>query len=123
KHIHELIALAQIHNAPALEAIGGAQHALPEMPHVAVFDTWFHRTMPDEAAVYAVPRPWLEDWGIRRYGFQGLSVEWCTQRVPELLSHPVDRLGVCHLGGGSSVTAVRSGKYADTTMGVTTLEG
>jgi len=121
--IRELISLAPLHNAPALEAIEAAQRALPEIPHVAVFDTWFHRTIPDEAAVYAVPRPWLDDWGIRRYGFQGLSVEWCAQRVPELLGHSVERLVVCHLGGGSSVTAVRSGKSVDTTMGFTPLEG
>ena len=70
-----------------------------------------------------MPRSWLEDWGIRRYGFQGLSVEWCAQRVPELLGRPVERLVVCHLGGGSSVTAVRSGKSVDTTMGFTPLEG
>jgi acetate kinase len=121
--IRKLISLAPLHNAPALEAIEAAQHALPEIPHVAVFDTWFHRTIPDEAAVYAVPRSWLDDWGIRRYGFQGLSVEWCVQRVPDLLGHPVERLVVCHLGGGSSVTAVRSGKSVDTTMGFTPLEG
>jgi acetate kinase len=121
--IHELISLAPLHNAPALEAIDAAQHALPGIPHVAVFDTSFHRTIPDEAAVYAVPRSWLEEWGIRRYGFQGLSVEWCAQRVPELLGRSVDRLVVCHLGGGSSVTAVRSGKSVDTTMGFTPLEG
>jgi acetate kinase len=121
--IRELISLAPLHNAPALEVIEAAQRALPRIPHVAVFDTSFHRTIPDEAAVYAVPRSWLDDWGIRRYGFQGLSVEWCAQRVPELLGHPVDRLVVCHLGGGSSVTAVRSGKSVDTTMGFTPLEG
>jgi acetate kinase len=123
EEIRELISLAPLHNAPALETIDVAQRALPGIPHVAVFDTSFHRTIPDEAAVYAVPRSWLEDWGIRRYGFQGLSVEWCAQRVPELLGHPVDRLVVCHLGGGSSVTAVRSGKSVDTTMGFTPLEG
>jgi acetate kinase len=123
EEIRELISLAPLHNAPALDAIEVAQRALPGIPHVAVFDTWCHRTIPDEAAVYAVPRPWLEDWGIRRYGFQGLSVEWCAQRVPELLGHAVDRLVVCHLGGGSSVTAVRSGKSVDTTMGFTPLEG
>ena len=121
--IRTLISLAPLHNAPALEAIEAAQRALPRIPHIAVFDTSFHRTIPDEAAVYAVPRSWLEDWGIRRYGFQGLSVEWSAQRVPELLGHPVDRLVVCHLGGGSSVTAVRSGKSVDTTMGFTPLEG
>ncbi len=121
--ISELVALAPLHNAPALEAIDLAQLALPHVPHVAVFDTSFHRTIPAEAAEYAVPPAWREQWGIRRYGFQGLSVEWCAQRVPELLGHPVERLVVCHLGGGSSVTAVLAGRSVDTTMGFTPLEG
>ena len=121
--ISELIALAPLHNAPALEAIDVAQLTLPHVPHVAVFDTSFHRTIPAEAAEYAVPPVWREQWGIRRYGFQGLSVEWCAQRVPELLGYPVARLVVCHLGGGSSVTAVLAGRSVDTTMGFTPLEG
>lgn len=121
--IHELVALAPLHNAPALEAIDVAQQALPHLPHVAVFDTSFHRTIPAEASEYALPSAWREQWGIRRYGFQGLSVEWCARRVPELLGHPVDRLVVCHLGGGSSVTAVLAGRSVDTTMGFTPLEG
>jgi len=121
--IQDLVSLAPLHNAPALEAIDAAQQALPHVPHVAVFDTSFHRTIPAEAAEYALPPAWREQWGIRRYGFQGLSVEWCAQRVPELLGHPVDRLVVCHLGGGSSVTAVLAGRSVDTTMGFTPLEG
>jgi acetate kinase len=121
--IRDLVSLAPLHNAPALVAIEAAQSGFPRIPHVAVFDTSFHRTIPDEAAVYAVPRSWLEDWGIRRYGFHGLSVEWCAERVPELVGRPIERLVVCHLGGGSSVTAVRSGRSVDTTMGFTPLEG
>jgi acetate kinase len=121
--IRELIVLAPLHNAPALEAIGAAQEALSDVRHIAVFDTSFHRTIPAEAFEYAVPRLWREDWGIRRYGFQGLSVEWCAERVPELLARPVKRLVVCHLGGGSSVTAVVGGRSVDTTMGFTPLEG
>jgi acetate kinase len=123
EQIRDLVSLAPLHNAPALEAIDAAQGALPHVPHVAVFDTSFHRTIPPEAAEYAVPPAWRERWGIRRYGFQGLSVEWCAQRVPELLGRPVDRLVVCHLGGGSSVTAVLAGRSVDTTMGFTPLEG
>jgi acetate kinase len=123
EQIGELVSVAPLHNAPALHAIEKARTALPDVPHIAVFDTSFHRTIPDAAAVYAVPRLWRERWGIRRYGFQGLSVEWCAERVPEVLGRPVDRLVVCHLGGGSSITAVRSGKSVDTTMGFTPLEG
>jgi len=108
-----LVPLAPLHNRPAVDALRGARAALPDAPHVAVFDTAFHATIPDEAATYALPR----DWGIRRFGFHGLSVQWSAERVP------ADRLVVCHLGGGSSVTAVLSGRSIDTTMGFTPLEG
>jgi acetate kinase len=121
--IDDLVPLAPLHNAPALTAIDVAQGALPDLPHVAVFDTSFHRTLPAEAAEYALPRLWREEWGVRRYGFHGLSVEWCAGRVPELLGRPVERLVVCHLGGGSSITAVVDGRSVDTTMGFTPLEG
>ena len=114
--IEQLEPLAPLHNAPALRAIGEAQRALPDVPHVAVFDTAFHATIPDEASTYAVPQRW-RDWGVRRYGFHGLSVEWCAERVR------VPKLVVCHLGGGSSVTAVRDGRSVDTTMGFSPLEG
>jgi acetate kinase len=114
--IRELTPLAPLHNSPALDAIDEAQRALPTVPHVAVFDTAFHRTMPQEAARYAVPQQWF-DWGIRRYGFHGLSVEWAASQVD------VPRLVVCHLGGGSSVTAVLDGRSVETTMGFSPLEG
>lgn len=123
EQIGALVSLAPLHNAPALEALAVAERELPRVPHVAVFDTSFHRTIREEAAAYAVPRRWREEWGIRRYGFHGLSVEWCAERVPQLVGGPVDRLIVCHLGGGSSVTAVRAGRSVDTTMGFSPLEG
>jgi acetate kinase len=116
----EILALEEIaplHNAPALKGIEAAERALPDLPHVAVFDTSFHATIPGEATVYAVPRQWREDWGIRRYGFHGLSVQWAAEQVA------VPRLVVCHLGGGSSITAVRDGRSVDTTMGFSPLEG
>jgi acetate kinase len=115
--IFELEDLAPLHNAPALRGIEEASSALPEVPHVAVFDTAFHATIPPEASVYAIPRRWREERGIRRYGFHGLSVQWAAECVP------VSRLIVCHLGGGCSVTAVRDGRSVDTTMGFTPLEG
>ena len=121
----ELEPLAPLHNAPALAGIEGAQAALPNVPHAAVFDTGFHGTIPAEASVYPLPARWREQWGIRRYGFHGLSVAWSARRVPELLARPAKglRLVVCHLGGGSSVTAVRDGRSVDTTMGFSPLEG
>jgi acetate kinase len=90
---------------------------LSDRPHVAVFDTSFHATIPEVASTYALPRRFREDHGIRRYGFHGLSVEWAAECVR------AERLVVCHLGGGCSVTAVRDGRSVDTTMGFTPLEG
>jgi len=109
--------LAPLHNAPALTAIEAARQALPDRPHVAVFDTAFHATLPEEAATYPLPARWRRELGLRRYGFQGISAQWAAGQVP------VPRLVVCHLGGGSSVTAVRDGRSVDTTMGFTPLEG
>jgi acetate kinase len=115
--IRALSSLAPLHNAPALEALADARESLPHVPHVAVFDTAFHATIPPESATYALPGPWREEWGIRRFGFHGLSVQWAAEQVR------VPRLVVCHLGGGCSVTAVRDGRSTDTTMGFTPLEG
>jgi acetate kinase len=113
--LRELVELAPLHNAPAVEAIAQARQALPDLPHVAVFDTAFHATIPRFASTYALPEEWRRE--IRRYGFHGLSVQWSTEQVR------VPRLVVCHLGGGCSVTAVRDGRSIDTTMGFTPLEG
>jgi acetate kinase len=115
--IQELSALAPLHNTPALEALERAQATLPDVPHVAVFDTAFHAAMPPEATTYAVPARWRDDWGIRRYGFHGLAVASVAERVR------ARRLVVCHLGGGCSVTAVLDGRSVDTTMGFSPLEG
>jgi acetate kinase len=115
--IGELSALAPLHNRPALEQIRRAREALPGVPHVAVFDTAFHRTMPLGASTYAIPERWREEWDVHRYGFHGISVQWVVSQVE------AERLVVCHLGGGCSVTAVRGGRSVDTTMGFSPLEG
>jgi acetate kinase len=94
RELDALTELAPLHNAPALAAVDEARHALPGVPHVAVFDSAFHATLPEEAYTYALPRHWREEWGIRRFGFHGLSVAWAAERVT------VPRLVVCHLGGG-----------------------
>jgi acetate kinase len=114
--LEQLVELAPLHMRPALDALHEARERLPEVAHVAVFDTAFHATIPDEASTYALPAR-VRALGIRRYGFHGLSVQWASEEVP------VERLVVCHLGGGCSVTAVRDGKSIDTTMGFTPLEG
>ena len=115
--IEALIPLAPLHNQPALQAIRDAKAALPDLVHVAVFDTAFHASIPEEAATYAVPRNWRETWGVRKYGFHGLAVQWVASQVA------AERLVVCHLGGGCSVTAVRGGRSIDTSMGFSPLEG
>jgi acetate kinase len=110
-----LVELAPLHNAPAVEAIAAARRSLPSVPHVAIFDTAFHATIPPVAATYALPEAWRTL--IHRYGFHGLSVQWSSEQVR------APRLVVCHLGGGCSVTAVSEGRSVDTTMGFTPLEG
>jgi acetate kinase len=115
--IEELAVLAPLHNRRALEEIRRAREAVPNVPHVAVFDTAFHQTMPPAASTYAVPQRWRDDWGVHRYGFHGISVQWVASQLD------AERLVVCHLGGGCSVTAVRDGRSVDTTMGFSPLEG
>jgi len=108
--------LAPLHNEPAIAASDEWRRRLPGVPHVAVFDTAFHATIPEVARTYALPARYRA-LGIRRYGFHGIAVQSVVERVP------TPRLVVCHLGGGSSVTAVLDGRSIDTTMGFTPLEG
>ncbi len=125
--------LAPLHNPPALEAIEAAEHALPGVPQVAVFDTAFFAHLPPRAFLYPVPYAWYTDWSIRRYGFHGISHAYCAGRAAEVLSawhhspltthHSPLRLITCHLGNGCSATAVRDGVAVATTMGLTPLEG
>jgi len=114
--IEELSRIAPLHNRPALRAIRDARAALPDVPHVAVFDTAFHSTIPEAASTYAIPERW-RDWGVRRYGFHGIAVQSVVSRLD------AKRIVACHLGGGCSVTAVLNGRSIDTTMGFTPLEG
>jgi acetate kinase len=113
--------LAPLHQAAALQALDVTRAVLPDLPAVACFDTTFHATLPPAAATYAVPR----DWGVRRYGFHGLSHAYASRRAAELLERPPAELRtvVCHLGAGASLCAVRAGRSVDTTMGFTPLEG
>ncbi len=124
--IMDLAELAPLHNPPSLATLAAAEALLPGIPHVAVFDTAFHASLAPEAYTYPVPQHWTRDWGIRRYGFHGLSHAYCAQRAAEMLaaghSAPFTRIVICHLGHGCSAAAVR-GKCVDTTMGFTPLEG
>jgi acetate kinase len=121
QRLGELSRLAPLHNPPALAGITALRQVAPSLPAVACFDTAFHATIPDAAAVYAVPA----EWGVRRYGFHGLSHAYASRRGAELLGRPVDRLRLvtCHLGAGSSLCAVDRGQSVDTTMGYTPTDG
>jgi acetate kinase len=122
--LEALISLAPLHNPPSLAALIAAEAALPHAIHVAAFDTAFHTTLPPEARIYPVPYTWTADWGIRRYGFHGLSHAYCSARARELLGPDRSRrVVVAHLGQGCSLAAVRDGRSIDTTMGYTPLEG
>ncbi|HWE62580.1 MAG TPA: hypothetical protein VHB98_12775, partial [Chloroflexota bacterium] len=94
-----------------------------DVPQVAAFDTAFHHTIPDAAAIYAVPRQWTAQYRLRRYGFHGLSVSYAARRCRELFGSTLNRIVVCHLGAGCSVTALAQGRSVDTSMGFTPLEG
>jgi acetate kinase len=117
--------LAPLHNPPALAALEAVRDVAPDRPSIACFDTAFHATIPDRAAVYAVPWRWTEDWGIRRFGFHGLNHAYVARRVPEMLGRDADELRIvsCHLGAGASLCAIVGGRSVDTTMGFTPLEG
>jgi acetate kinase len=122
KKLESLVELDPLHMKPALAWVDAVTAALPLTPQFASFDTAFHATLP-ETTGYALPREWTKKWGLRRFGFHGLSVAYAVRRAGEMLGSLPDRLIVCHLGSGSSVTAVEKGKSLDTTMGFTPLEG
>jgi len=115
---------APLHNRVELEGIHLVEEAFAGVPQVAVFDTGFHRHMPDAAAIYAGPYEWVRQ-GIRRYGFHGINHQYCAERAAQLLSRKLEelRLVTCHLGNGCSLAAIRGGVSVDTTMGFTPLEG
>lgn len=123
--IASLIPLAPLHQPRALAGIDAARRALPDVAAVACFDTAFHASLPSAAATYAVPAAWRERWGVRRFGFHGLSHGWAARRAAELLQRPIASLATvtCHLGAGASLCAVDGGTSVDTTMGFTPLEG
>lgn len=123
--LEALVPLAPLHQPATLAALAAVRVALPDVPSVACFDTAFHATIPPAAATYALPAAWRERWGLRRYGFHGLSHAYAARRTAELLGLPEDglRIVTCHLGAGASLAAVRDGRSVDTTMGFTPLEG
>ena len=125
RELRELAELAPLHQPKSLAALDAVSAALPDLPAVACFDTAFHATLPPAAHTYALPREWRERWGLRRYGFHGLSHAWVAGRTPELLERDPSGLRIvsCHLGAGASLCAIRDGRSLETTMGFTPLEG
>jgi acetate kinase len=123
--IAELTDLAPLHQPRAIAAIDAARRALPRVPQVACFDTAFHAGLSPAAAQYALPDAWIKRFGLRRFGFHGLSHGYAAHRAAELLGRDPAGLRVvtCHLGAGASLAAVRGGRSVDTTMGFTPLEG
>jgi len=125
EQLDALAPLAPLHNPVAVATIRAARRVMPQVPHVAVFDTAFHASLPEVARRYPVPQRWTDEWGVRRYGFHGLSVEWSVERAAQLLDRRRTSLAlvVAHLGSGCSVTAVLGGRSIMTSMGMTPLEG
>lgn len=123
--LQELSHLAPLHNPPGIAGIRGAQRALPNVPHVAVFDTAFFSSLPAEAYTYAIPVGMANLYNIRRYGFHGTSHNYVSHRAAEFLGKPYQEVTqiVCHLGNGASISAIKDGVAVDTTMGLTPLEG
>ncbi|GGC61822.1 acetate kinase [Hoyosella rhizosphaerae] len=123
--VEKLSTLAPLHNPPNLLGIEVARRMLPDVPHVAVFDTAFFHTLPQAAKTYAIDSAVAEKHGIQRYGFHGTSHEYVSRRAAEFLGKPYDSINqiVLHLGNGASASAVQAGQAVDTTMGLTPLEG
>ena len=125
KAIEECNDLAPLHNPANLIGIRACQELMPGVPMVAVFDTAFHQTMPENAFIYGLPYEYYENYKVRRYGFHGTSHSYVSKRTAEIIGKPYDEMKiiVCHLGNGASVSAVDCGKSVDTSMGLTPLEG
>ncbi|TDL76529.1 acetate kinase [Peribacillus frigoritolerans] len=125
KEIEELSELAPLHNPANVVGIKAFKGVLPNVPAVAVFDTAFHQTMPDQSFLYSLPYEYYEKFGIRKYGFHGTSHKYVSERAAELLGRPIEQLRLisCHLGNGASIAAIEGGKSIDTSMGFTPLAG
>ncbi|QKL26382.1 acetate kinase [Bacillus altitudinis] len=123
--IDQLSELAPLHNPANVVGIKAFKQILPDVPAIAVFDTAFHQTMPEQSYLYSLPYDYYKNFGIRKYGFHGKSHKFVTERAAELLGRPLEELRLisCHLGNGASIAAVEGGKSIDTSMGFTPLAG
>lgn len=125
KEIETCNDLAPLHNPANILGIRACQEVMPNVKHVAVFDTAFHQTMPPKAYLYALPKEYYEKYGVRRYGFHGTSHSFVSKRLAELagLDYNNSKMIICHIGSGASISAIKDGKSIDTSMGMTPLEG
>ena len=125
RRLRALVSLAPLHQPKSIDGIDAVRAVLSGLPEVACFDTAFHAGIPPAAATYALPAAWREKYGLRRYGFHGLSHAYASRRAAELMgvAPSIPRIVVCHLGAGASLCAVDGGRSVDTTMGFTPLEG
>ena len=125
KDIEHFIPLAPLHNKVSLAQINALQKLLPEVKQVAVFDTAFHRTLPEAVSFYPIPYEWHEKYGIKHFGFHGINHEYCSKQAARILQRDISSFSIitCHLGSGCSLAAIENGKSINTTMGFTPLEG
>ena len=125
KGIEDAIVFAPLHNPAHLQGIKACEKLLPGKPNIAVFDTAFHQTIEKERFLYPIPYEYYEKYGIRKYGFHGISHKYVAQRISEILEEPIENLKIinCHIGQGASLCAIQGGKSVDTTMGLTPLGG
>lgn len=123
--LEDCVELAPLHNPPNIMGIKACQANMPDVPQVAVFDTAFHQTMPRKAFLYPIPYEYYGKYRVRKYGFHGTSHKYVAERAAELIGKPLEQLKIitCHLGNGSSITAIEGGKSVDTSMGFTPLDG
>ena len=122
-NIKALTKLGPLHHPGEIAGIESMRELLPEVPEVAVFDTAFHQTMPEENYMYPVPYEWYEKYGVRKYGFHGTSHKYITETMKEKLGKEDPNMIICHIGSGASISCIKDGKCYDTTMGLTPLDG
>ena len=125
EEFNRCIEYAPLHNPAHLQGINACMSLMPNVPEVLVFDTSFHRTIPEKAAIYAIPYEYYEKYGIKRYGAHGISHQFITKAAAEKLGKKPEEINIisCHLGNGASLAAIEKGKCVDTSMGLTPLEG
>lgn len=125
EQIESLSELAPLHNPANLMGIRAFRKLLSNIPHVAVFDTSFHQSMPEQSYLYSLPYQYYKDYGIRKYGFHGTSHKYVSQRAAEIMNKPIEELRIisCHIGNGASIAAIDGGESIDTSMGFTPLAG